>query len=174
MTLGNGEAVLSNIEPSLHEKVPIQDLLSQVQSPYPKALGVEWDSAQDLVSTSLNLPEHFETTKRGIISYIARLFDILGTLAPTVIRMKITYQEVWETGSDWDELFLSHFVERHSAWRQELPTLAKKNYPDAISRKGSLRSLLNYMGFVMHPHEPMPQLSMCKPPILTNHPLVHL
>ena len=115
MTLGNGEAVLSNIEPSLHEKVPIQDLLSQVQSPYPKALGVEWDSAQDLVSTSLNLPKHFETTKRGIISDIARLFDILGTLAPTVNRMKITYQEVWETGSDWDEL---HFVERHSAWRQ--------------------------------------------------------
>ena len=99
------------------------------------------------MSTSLNLPEHFETTKRGIISDIAHLFDILGTLAPTVIRMKITYQEVWETGSDWDELLPSHFVERHSAWRQELPTLAKKKLPRCYFNKGVTRVTTQLHGF---------------------------
>ena len=118
--------ILKQIDPSLHEKLPVQDLLNQVQSPYPKALGVEWDSAQDLMSTSLALPEQYESTKRGIISDIARLFDILGTLSPTVIKMKIIYQEVWEFGTEWDEPLPHTFVERHSNWRHELPILPQK------------------------------------------------
>ena len=82
-------SVLQAIEPSLHEKVPVHN---QIQSPYPKALGVEWDSAQDVMSTSLKLPSQYESTKRGIISDIARTFDVLGWLAPTIVVMKIMYQ----------------------------------------------------------------------------------
>ena len=98
-------SVLQAIEPSLHEKVPVQDLVNQIQSPYPKALGVELDSAQDVMSTSLNLPSQYESTKRGIISDITRTFDVLGWLAPTIVVMKIMYQQVWEEKLEWDELY---------------------------------------------------------------------
>ena len=40
----SSNTVLTAIDPSLHEKLPIHDLVNQLQSPYPKALGMEWDS----------------------------------------------------------------------------------------------------------------------------------
>ena len=85
----------------------MQDLVSQIQSPYPKALGMEWDSSQDVMSTSLSLPSHFASTKRGIISDIARTFDVLGSIAPTIVRMKIMYQEI-KLG--WDDVIPDQFV----------------------------------------------------------------
>ena len=39
-------------------KVPVQDLLDNVQTQYPKALGVNWDSARDTMSTSLTFQIH--------------------------------------------------------------------------------------------------------------------
>ena len=45
-------AVLQAIEPSLHEKLPVQDLVNNIHSQYPKALGVNWDSNLDTMSTS--------------------------------------------------------------------------------------------------------------------------
>ena len=83
----------------------MQDLVSQIQSPYPKALGMEWDSSQDVMSTSLSLPSHYASTKRGIISDVARTFDVLGSIAPTIVQMKIMYQEVWEIKLGWDYVF---------------------------------------------------------------------
>ena len=91
--------MLQAIEPSLHEKLPVQDLVNNIHSQYPKALGVNWDSNLDTMSTSLCLPEHFESTKRADV---ARIFDILGWLASTVVRMKIVHQHVWEDKLDWD------------------------------------------------------------------------
>ena len=74
--------------------MPVQDLTSNNQSKYPKALGVEWDSAVDTMSTSLSLPSTYTSTKRGIISDVARTFDVLGWLAPTIVTMKVLYQRV--------------------------------------------------------------------------------
>ena len=74
----SSSTVLDSIEPSLREKLPVQDLTGSQQGSHPKALGVEWDSTQDTVSTSLCLPTSYSSTKRGIISDVARTFDVLG------------------------------------------------------------------------------------------------
>ena len=49
----SSQVVLASIDPSLQETLPIQDLIDHVPSKYPKALGVEWDSALDTMSTQL-------------------------------------------------------------------------------------------------------------------------
>ena len=58
--------VLASIDPSVRETIPIQDLTDNQPGNHPKALGVEWNSTQDTMSTSLCLPTSYASTKRGI------------------------------------------------------------------------------------------------------------
>ena len=146
--------VLDSIDPSLLETMPIQDLTNNDQSKYPKALGVEWDSTQDIMSASLSLPSHYTSTKRGIISDIARTFDILRWLTPTIVTMKVLYQRVWEEKLAWDDPLPQPYVQQHSKWRQELHLRS--------SITATLQSLPPdlLMGFVMPPSRPMLLSSM--------------
>lgn len=70
--------VTESIDPSLREKLLIQHFSDCSNSPHPKALGLEWDSGTDTMSISLNIASSFAPTKRGIISDIAKTFDVLG------------------------------------------------------------------------------------------------
>ena len=121
--------VLDSIDPLLRETLPVQDLVDNVQSKYPKALGVEWNSAQDTMSTSLCLPTKHVFTKRGIISNVARTFNVLRWLAPAIVAMKVMYQQVWGEKVDWDDPLPNSYVQRHAWWREELPLLAQRNQP---------------------------------------------
>ena len=132
-------AVLDSIDPSPREKVPVQELTESQPSMYPKALGVEWDSSKDEMSTALSLPDKYSSTKRGIISDVARTFDVLGWLAPTIVLMKVLYQQVWEEKLEWDTPLPQSFVQRHAPWRQELPLLATCKQPRCYFRKNSIR-----------------------------------
>ena len=69
-------AVLKTIPSELQESLPTQDLVDQYAASYPKALGVSWDSRQDTMSTYINLPATHASTKRGIVSDIAKTFDV--------------------------------------------------------------------------------------------------
>ena len=139
--------ILSQIDPSLREKLPVQDLTGTQQGNQPKALGVEWNSTQDTMSTSLCLPTEFASTKRGIISDVARTFDVLGWLAPTIVRMKILYQQLWELKLAWDEPLPESQLTQHSEWREQLPLLASRQQPRCYFDKQSHRRSISLHGF---------------------------
>ena len=42
-------------------------------------------------------------TKRVILSRTAKLFDLLGWLAPVVIKAKILIQHLWQEEKGWDD-----------------------------------------------------------------------
>ena len=90
----SSDEVLTQIDPSLLEKMPTKDLMDHRSTTYPKALGVEWNSSQDTMATCVTLPPEYTSTKRSIISDVARTFDILGWLAPTILMMKVLYQQI--------------------------------------------------------------------------------
>ena len=125
----SSQEVLAEIEPQLLEKVPTQDLVDKHSSAYPKALGVVWNSSQDTMSTSVNLPTAYSSTKRGIISDVAKTFDILGWLAPTILQMKVMYQQLWEEKLGWDDPVPNHYQARHKVWRDQLKLLAEIQLP---------------------------------------------
>ena len=100
-----------------------------------------------MISTSLSLPSQYKTTKRGIISDVARTSDVLGSLAPTIVQMKIMYQEVWETKLGWDDPLPSHFIQQHETWRQQLPTLAQREQPRYYFCKGAHRVITQLHSF---------------------------
>ncbi len=92
----NSTQVLQNIDTTLHEKIPTKSLTDDHSSEHPKALGMVWDSISDTMSVSVGEPKAITPTKRGVISDIARTFDVFGWLAPSLIVMKIMFQRLWE------------------------------------------------------------------------------
>ncbi|KAL7725776.1 hypothetical protein ACLKA6_017606 [Drosophila palustris] len=79
-----------------------------------KTLGLVWDpSSDDLIfHFSEELPER-PTTKRAILSAIAKFYDPLGLIAPIITKLKIFLQELWKYKLDWDE---SLPLAQHSSW----------------------------------------------------------
>ena len=125
----SSDEVLTQIDPSLLEKMPTKDLVDHHSTTYPKALGVEWNSSQDTMATCVTLPPEYTSTKRGIISDVARTFDILGWLAPTILMMKVLYQQLWEEKLGWDEAVPEPYITKHREWRAQLPVLASIQLP---------------------------------------------
>ena len=123
------QEVLDHISPSLLEKILTKHLVDRHSASYPKALGVEWDSALDTMATSVTLPTTYTSTKRGIISDVARTFDILGWLAPTILEMKILYQQLWEEKLGWDEPVPEPYLTKHKNWRNQLSILSDIHIP---------------------------------------------
>ena len=83
------------------------------------------------MSPSINLSEHYSTTKRGIVSDVSKTFDVLGWISPSVLSMKLLYQKLWLLKTGWDEADL---VDLHSKWREQLPLLSQKQLPRCYFR----------------------------------------
>ena len=109
--------------------LPTQQLVDQHTATYPKALGVAWDSRADTMYTSINLPNSYISTKRGIVSDIARTFDVLGWISPVILPMKILYRDLWQAKLDWDDEVDPEHKQRHRKWREELHILADVRLP---------------------------------------------
>ena len=88
--------VLDSIPADLCEPMPTPDLVDLHSASYPKALGVAWDSLADTMATHVELPSTYSSTKRGIISDIAKTFDVLGWLSPAILPMKLLYRQLWQ------------------------------------------------------------------------------
>ena len=121
--------VLASIPEDLQEPLPQQELVDLHAASYPRALGIAWDSREDTMATHVSLPPNYVSTKRGVITDIAKTFDVLGWLAPAILPMKLLYRQLWELQVDWDEEVPGMLKERHKQWREELPLLAKVKLP---------------------------------------------
>ena len=125
----NSKNVLSVIPSELQESVPVKEMAESHTTPYPKALGLEWDSRLDLMAPAIQPSEPFNTTKRGLVSDVSKTFDILGWIAPAVLVMKLLYQQLWLLKTGWDEQLPIELIQQHSKWRQQLPVLSSKQLP---------------------------------------------
>ena len=74
-----------------------------------KTLGLYWNSFEDRIIYKITKnTENAESsrsplTKRTVLVKIARLFDPLGLLGPTVIYVKTINQTLWKLQLTWDE-----------------------------------------------------------------------
>ena len=94
--------VLDSIPEELLEPTPTQELVDLYSASYPKALGLVWGTIQDYMATHVELQSSYSSTKRGVVSDIARTFDVLGWLSPVILNMKLLYRELWVRKLDWD------------------------------------------------------------------------
>jgi hypothetical protein len=89
-----------------------------------KTLGVLWNARTDQITFSVDMKGSSQTTKRGVLSMIARLFDPLGLVSPVTITAKITLQEIWKLKINWDE---SLPLGLHTRWVEFLRTFIELN-----------------------------------------------
>ena len=59
-----------------------------------------------------------------LVSSVSKIFDVLGWLSPTVIRMKILLQQLWEAKLDWDDEVPHLIKEMWLRWKAEAPHLS--------------------------------------------------
>ena len=122
----NAASVIQTLPPELQDS---RSILSITESQgYTKTLGVEWHSKLDHFRLTMNEPPSFDNlTKRGLVSDIAKTFDVLGWFSPTMVKAKILLQRVWEVGVDWDQDIPQYIAEEWLRWRMELKLLSKKH-----------------------------------------------
>ena len=88
-------------------------------------LGIEWNSTQDCFRfTVCELPPLSNMTKHALVSDISKLFDVLGWFSPSIVKMKILLQQLWELKLSWDDPVPQHIYDIWCQWRSELSLIS--------------------------------------------------
>jgi hypothetical protein len=94
---------MSTSEPLLNS-IPIElidpsSLFPIDEGEFVKTIGILWNPGLDTFSVKIKVPEAPTiTTKRTVLSTIARTFDPLGWLSPVTVTPKILIQNFWKAG----------------------------------------------------------------------------
>ena len=86
-----------------------------------------WDSNKDTLTINfeemLSLQELLEIpflTKRVLLSSVAKVFDPMGLISPSIILMKILFQNLCKNGVDWDDPVDSGTQKAWDLWLKDL------------------------------------------------------
>lgn len=96
-----------------------------------KVLGLQWSQRDDTFRYAVQ-SENLITTKRGMLSLIARIFDPLGLLAPVIFLAKDLMQRVWQLGISWDEQLPPEKIDVWNRFVADLLILQTVNIPRFI------------------------------------------
>ena len=95
-------------------------------------------SAQNHQFLFYHLPpsEDFEYTKRNVLKKTAALFDLLGFLAPFVVKAKLFVQQAWVEALQWDDPLPSKQEEEWRNWFSDL-SLQEIKIPQCLKDSSS-------------------------------------
>ncbi|UYV72281.1 hypothetical protein LAZ67_9002440 [Cordylochernes scorpioides] len=100
------------------------------QSKVIRTLGLGWIQSEDcFVYDVQSLEKTSVTTKREMLSFIAKLYDPLGWLAPVLVTGKIMVQRLWITGLHWDDPMDESLIETWTKFRKELNFIRSLRIP---------------------------------------------
>ena len=90
-----------------------------------KVLGIAWDNERDtlefdLGKVSKEIGKTSQTTKRGILSTLASLFDPHGLVSPVAVTAKILFQELCLEKLGWDDPLPEDKRVRWETWLKDL------------------------------------------------------
>lgn len=107
-----------------------------------KVLGLEWDSALDLIKFTfdglIEKARKTEASKRNVLSLLACIFDPLGLLSPSVAKAKILFQDICISGLDWDDTLSKNFKERWEKWLNDFSETTSVTIDRYLSNCGSV------------------------------------
>ena len=114
--------VLQHIEPHLLGKEPYHGITELYI--FTKVLRIEWDSQRDIFHLAIGeTPSITMFTKRALVSYKKKNYDILGWLGSNIIKLRILLQRMWEAKLGWDEVMPQEIHEHWNKWRNEFTIL---------------------------------------------------
>ncbi|GFW25230.1 uncharacterized protein TNCV_5087961 [Trichonephila clavipes] len=106
--------------------------------------GVLWKPILDCFLLKVKVCLDSSYTKRDILSTIAKIFDLVGLMAPVISKAKIFLQHLWRSKIEWNDLLPA---EEYREWNQFLVSLENINnieiprcilvaFPEAIEIHG--------------------------------------
>ena len=86
-----------------------------------KMLGLSWNKGKDTLSITF-LEEKAQTTKRGILRFMASIYDPLGFASPITLQGKLLYRAACEEKMSWDEQLPDQVNKQWLKAEKNLPT----------------------------------------------------
>lgn len=130
------------------DSIPQSHLLSSFkefdESEQHKILGLCWSPASDLFSLKLSIPAQ-ACTKRTILSCVAKIWDVMGFVAPVVLYAKLLIKQLWLCECDWDDTPPDEIVHAWTQFRKELPLLSNIKIPRHVGI--IIDSVVTLLGF---------------------------
>lgn len=102
-------------------------------------LGLNWNPSIDILQFSVTSSTQTVTTKRTILSTIAKVFDPLGLLAPIIISAKIFMQELWSIKLGWDDPLPPSALQKWTRFLQQLQDIPKLTFPRWINLQSDFK-----------------------------------
>jgi hypothetical protein len=90
------------------------------EKPQTKLLGLSWDKSKDSLSVTLD-HEGYGTTKRSVLSQLAKIYDPLGLVSPMTLQGKNLFREMCEARIPWDGELPETSKQRWEEWYTGLP-----------------------------------------------------
>lgn len=122
----NEKVVLDCIDPS--ERAATIEPVGLDPTPVEHALGIQWSIKNDTFSFNISLKDQ-PSTRRGILSVIASLYDPLGFVAPFTLSVKCILQELCHRGIGWDDLLPDDLKPQWKEWMKGLNELKEVTLP---------------------------------------------
>ncbi|KAA5781308.1 hypothetical protein F3H09_32175, partial [Pseudomonas aeruginosa] len=97
-----------------------------------KTLGLNWQTATDEVSFSVDSCEASPSTKRSMLSVTACIFDPMGLVSPCIVPIKILLQRLWVHKLSWDEQLPFEIAKIWANLIKSLPLLNNLRIPRLI------------------------------------------
>ncbi|GFW66731.1 DUF1758 domain-containing protein [Trichonephila clavipes] len=101
-----------------------------------KILGLFWDLNDDSFKLRAALSDQV-STKRQMLSIIARIFDPLGFVSPSTIILKIILQDLWKAGLDWDDEISPDILNRCNRFQAEISCLKQIKVPRCVQTQNA-------------------------------------
>ena len=124
----NSAELLSHFPAEARAPKKCQDLGLNEDSPVERILGLQW-STEDDVFTFPSYAKNKPTTKRGMLSTIAALYDPLGFIGPLVLKGRILLQQVCRENCSWDDPLPESVNQEWTEWQKELTFLNETQIP---------------------------------------------
>lgn len=129
----SGESRL-NPPPVAPKKIPIPKDLDPL--PEDSALGAHYNPNDDCFRIKL-LPPRPATTKPEILRTIAGLTEVVGWLAPTTMIARCLLQDIWTSGTGWDEEVHEDILKLWLGWEDDLPAVESLRFPRLLVPAGT-------------------------------------
>ncbi|KAJ0175497.1 hypothetical protein K1T71_008656 [Dendrolimus kikuchii] len=120
----NSDFVMHNLPNSYKATEPVE----LDKSSHEKILGLYWSKLDDCFVFKVAVPDN-KCTKRIILATVARLWDIMGFIAPVILHAKLILKKLWMSKIDWDDCPPHHILESWTKFRNELSFLNEFKIP---------------------------------------------
>ncbi|KAG5266126.1 hypothetical protein AALO_G00250060 [Alosa alosa] len=125
----NERSVLDSVDPTVRAVTSEPLNLDLNAAPAERALGIQWSLEHDTFSFNVN-PQTKPSTRRGILSIIASLYDPVGFVAPFIL------QELCRRGIGWDDPLPEDLSPRWERWKSNLQRLKEVSIPRCYQPQG--------------------------------------